>query len=145
MPTKYTGRVMLIVFVFLMAAMVIMPPDSMFHPDGKSWRELINIRPGIDMVGGVSLIYKIQAPDVKGRSTWGRVILPSRLMEALKKRVDPQGVRNLVWRPIGTDELEIQMPLSPHSEDAPARREAYTQAVTELQATIFIRPTCWTL
>ncbi len=34
-------------------------------------------------------------------------------MEALKKRVDPLGLRNLVWRPQGNDRIEIEMPLSP--------------------------------
>ena len=49
----------------------------------------------------------------------GATSLAEQTLEALKKRVDPDGVRNLVWRPIGSDEIEIQMPLAPHSEDAP--------------------------
>jgi SecD/SecF fusion protein len=132
MPTKYTGRVMLILMVFACAAIFIIPPQTMFKP-GLSFRQRSNLKPGIDMVGGVSLIYKIKAPE--GGFNLGTGNLAEQTMEALKKRVDPDGVRNLVWRPIGADELEIQMPLAENSDLAPKKRQAYTEAQAQLQAT----------
>ena len=34
------------------------------------------------------------------------------VMESLKRRVDPNGVRNLIWRPQPPNRIEIQMPSS---------------------------------
>jgi len=42
-------------------------------------------------------------------------------MDALKRRVDPNGLRNLVWRPEGGTRLEIQMPLPPPWRRRPRR------------------------
>jgi len=124
MPTNYSGRVTLILVIVMAAIICILPPQTMFQ-SGLSFRERTMLKPGIDMVGGVSLIYKIRPPEgVSGSLNVGASTLAEQVMEALKKRVDPDGVRNLVWRPIGADELEIQMPLSPHASDAPLKREA---------------------
>jgi SecD/SecF fusion protein len=133
MPTKYSGRVIVLVMVFAIAVIFIFPPQMWLRSD-LPWRERTNPIPGIDMVGGVSLIYKIKAPPGNGPGP-GTSNLSEQVMEALKKRVDPDGVRNLVWRPIGADELEIQMPVSSHSSDAPKKREEYAQAQAELDAT----------
>ncbi|HEX8325304.1 MAG TPA: protein translocase subunit SecD, partial [Tepidisphaeraceae bacterium] len=54
---------------------------------------------------------------------------------ALKQRVDPDGVRNLIWRPQGATRLEIQMPLTSQSTQARAAREAYATAREKLEAT----------
>jgi SecD/SecF fusion protein len=125
-----------LILVIVMAAIIcILPPQTMFQ-SGLSFRERTMLKPGIDMVGGVSLIYKIRPPEgVSGSLNVGASTLAEQVMEALKKRVDPDGVRNLVWRPIGSDELEIQMPLAPHSENAPVIREAYTKSQAALEAT----------
>ncbi|HUB24295.1 MAG TPA: protein translocase subunit SecD [Tepidisphaeraceae bacterium] len=134
MPTKFTGRITFILFILGLAVILIFPPSTMFDST-LSWRERCALKPGIDIVGGVKLVYKIKPPQVSGPINNGATDLAEQVMEALKKRVDPDGVRNLVWRPIGSDELEIQMPLSSHSEDAPRKRQAYTEALTEIEAT----------
>ncbi len=135
MPTKYTGRVLIVLFVFLLAEYFILPPFNVFELGKTPFLKLSGIKPGIDMVGGVSLIYKIKPPDTKGPVRTGGPSLADQVMEALKKRVDPQGVRNLVWRPIGADELEIQMPLSGVSNDSAKIREDYSKSLAVLQAT----------
>src|SRR5206468_8632329 len=89
-----------------------------------------NLRPGIDMVGGTSLLYEIKMAE----GSRPDADIAERVMEALKKRVDPQGVRNLVWRPQGT-RLEIQMPLSGKTGDSKARREAFYAAEGPRDAT----------
>jgi hypothetical protein len=64
MPTNYTGRVLLILITFWAALSLIFPtvPGSafwLFHPMQKvSFSP--NLKPGIDMVGGTSLLYEIK-------------------------------------------------------------------------------------
>src|SRR5437588_10921899 len=98
MLTQFTGRVTLIAAIILGALWMIFPRGDVRHP---------NLKPGIDMVGGTSLLYEIKQP----AGGWhGAKSLAEEVMESLKKRVDPQGVRNLIWRPQGNTRIEIQMP-----------------------------------
>ncbi len=123
MPTHYTGRVTLIVAILLAALFCIFPGSFRgdFRPD---------LKPGIDMVGGTSLLYEIKPPE-GGYSP----DLAERVMASLKKRVDPDGVRNLIWRPQGNTRLEIQMPLRPGSEKAKSIRDSFSEAQRALEAT----------
>lgn len=128
MPTNLSGRFTLIALVLVAALWAIFPGafKGRFKPD---------LKPGIDMVGGTSLLYEIKAPADAQTTN-----LAEQVMEALKKRVDPDGVRNLIWRPQGNDRLEIQMPLSAASGVAKERREAYADAQRELEELV-VRPT----
>src|SRR5215203_3262260 len=112
MPTNYSGRVVVIVLVLLAALAAIFSPSLAaprqvgLNPD-RGFFEKTNLKPGIDIVGGTSLLYQIKQPE-------GTLIpnLAEEVMKALKRRVDPNGVLNLIWRPQGANRLEIQMPLS---------------------------------
>jgi SecD/SecF fusion protein len=122
MPTNYSGRIITIAVVLLAALWAIFPSFNPKKPD---------LKPGIDMVGGTSLLYEIKPPD-------GAVVtdnLAEQVAASLKKRVDPDGVRNLIWRPQGNTRLEIQMPLTKTSGDAEVRRKAFADAQRELEAT----------
>src|SRR5215210_4449809 len=126
MPTHYTGRIITIVVVLYMAIFGlpfmpgIIPLDRLFD-SSISLKQKLNLKPGIDMVGGTSLLYEIKPPE----GTVATPDLAEKVMTALKKRVDPQGVRNLIWRPQGATRLEIQMPLSGKSGDSKPKREAF--------------------
>jgi preprotein translocase subunit SecD len=114
MPTNIAGRVATIVLVTLVFIAAIFAP-LIQHPSWTFDRNIpfirkTAIRPGIDMVGGTSLLYEIRVPADRPTAYTGD--LAGQMMEALKRRVDPEGVRNLVWRPQGGNRLEIQMPLS---------------------------------
>ncbi len=74
------------------------------------------LRPGIDIAGGTSLIFEL---DAKGAEQEGD--LAERVKTLLQKRVDPQGIYALTWRVQGKNRIEVQMPLPP--KDASARRE----------------------
>src|SRR5688500_13488936 len=102
MPTNYTSRFILIAAILIAALWCIFPGAQRgdFHAD---------LKPGIDMVGGTSLLYEIKLP-VGG--TTANNNLADEVMKVLKERVDPEGVRNLIWRPQGATRLEIQMPLN---------------------------------
>jgi SecD/SecF fusion protein len=130
MPTNYSGRITLIFTVLFAALLAIFwgPPSRLFNPHLTAIQKT-DLRPGIDMVGGVSLVYAIQAsgntdPD-----------LSENVMVALQKRVDPLGMRNLVWRPQGANRIEIEMPLSPEATEAPRIKQAYNDAVLLLDST----------
>jgi preprotein translocase subunit SecD len=130
MPTNYTGRVLLILSVLVISLLAIFPPASVLNPE-LSFGQKLGLKPGIDMVGGTSLLYEIKAPE-------GAQIqsdLANQVMEALKKRVDPNGVMNLIWRPQGATRLEIQMPMSKTSGEGRAKREAFAEAQRKLEAT----------
>jgi SecD/SecF fusion protein len=135
MPTAYTGRVLLILSVLYLALCTIYPraPFSIFLPlTDQSATFESNLRPGIDMVGGTSLLYEIEVPD-DYEGTPGES-LSQQVSSALKRRVDPQGVLNLVWRPQGDTRLEIQLPLSQDVGVGEAAREEYQEAQERLAA-----------
>ncbi len=130
MPTRLTGRVLLIVASILAALFLVLPPKSLFNTE-LSWTQKLNLKPGIDMAGGTKLLYEIKVPP----GTTPSPSLSEEVMDALKQRVDPQGIKNLIWRPIGATRLEIQMPLSKDSGMATQRREAFAEAQRTLAQT----------
>jgi SecD/SecF fusion protein len=130
MPTTYSGRITLILVVLFGSLLAIFwgPPSRLFDPNLTPIQKT-NLRPGIDMVGGVSLVYAIQAPNNSDPD------LSEHVMDALKKRVDPNGLRNLVWRPQGADRIEVEMPLSPEAQEAPDIKKKFLAIEAELDAT----------
>ncbi len=85
------------------------------------------LKPGIDLGGGHNLLFEIDD------STDKRPDLAERVMGVLKNRIDPQGNRNLVWRPVGRNRLEIQIPRAPESQRL--NRQNYEEKRTQLAAT----------
>ena len=88
------------------------------------------LKGGIDLVGGTSLLYEI---DDTGVDAYEKQTLAEQVMRVLRRRVDPDGVRNLVWRPIGSNRLEIQMPRT--AGKSTALRETYRQAQQAIKDT----------
>ncbi len=73
----------------------------MLYPPSKK------LKPGLDLVGGTTLTYQVDVPEgMDSREAIDQIIA------SYQKRVDPQGVRNLVWRPLAGNRFEVQMPLS---------------------------------
>jgi len=134
MPTHYTGRVLLILGVLLVSLASIFPLGSLFDPNLTLGQKL-GLKPGIDMVGGVSLLYEIKPPEGGGPATIQNEQVINQVMESLKKRVDPNGVMNLIWRPQGANRLEIQMPTSKTAESNKAARDAFGKAQEALENT----------
>jgi SecD/SecF fusion protein len=135
MPQSYSGRIVAILVVLLAGLWSIFPallkdPVELLSPS-VPFTSKLNLKPGIDMVGGTSLLYEIQ---VDPQATLSGDVA-EQVMEALKKRVDPEGVRNLVWRPQGATRLEIQMPLSKGVGKGAELREAFSAAREVLERT----------
>ncbi|MDB5321345.1 MAG: secD secF [Phycisphaerales bacterium] len=116
MSQNYASRVTLIIVVLLVGLFGIPPlTDGIFSikrfvSPSVPFNEKLNLRPGIDIAGGTSLLYEIKPPPGGARNTNGN--LAEQVAALLKKRVDPTGTRNLIWRPQGDTRLEIQLPRS---------------------------------
>ncbi len=87
------------------------------------------LKQGIDLAGGTSLIYAI---DTEGLSAAEEQDLAQRMIQTLRRRIDPANIQNLVWRPQGNTRFEIQMPLA--SEETQRMRQAYETALNDLLA-----------
>ncbi|MEA2735473.1 MAG: SecD/SecF fusion protein [Humisphaera sp.] len=130
MPTSYTSRILIIAAVIFVGIWSIFPGMLKLKPE-MSGRFRPDLKPGIDMVGGTSLLYEIKSES--GGPSSGR--LAEEVMSALKKRVDPDGQRNLIWRPQGNERLEIQMPLTANSGESKKKRQEFAEAQRQLEQT----------
>lgn len=104
----------LIVAVIAFFALMLYPPSR-------------KLKPGLDLAGGTTLIYQVDIPDGMDAGT-----AVDQVISSLRKRVDPQGVRNLVWRRLAGNRFEIQMALA--TEQTKNLRKVYQdqlEAVTE--------------
>src|SRR5262245_22296965 len=95
----------------------------------QSWPPGKRLKQGIDLGGGHSLIFEI---DTSGTGV-EEDNLAEKVMTTLKQRVDPQGQRNLVWRPIGKNRLEIQIPRPPTEQKQ--LREKFEEVREKISAT----------
>ena len=80
------------------------------------------LKKGMDLEGGHSLTFKVD--------TGGKRSVVNKVIDTLKERVDPAGVRNLEWRPVVADRFEVRMPVG--SKKARAAQEAYMKAIGKL-------------
>lgn len=77
-----------------------------------------DVRLGKDLKGGVSLVYSVKVPETgDAEESLGKVI------EVLKRRVNPQGVLDIGMQPQGVDRIEVVMPL-PSPEVRALQQEA---------------------
>lgn len=108
------NRLLVILAVVTVGAILIWPPQT-------------KLRAGLDIAGGTSLILEIDDSDAK-RENFPN--LAEEMKKLLQRRVDPQGVSNIVWRVVGSNRLEVQMPLPP--PQAAGLRKRYEDLVDEL-------------
>ena len=116
MSKNLTSKMILIAVLVAVAAWALYPPSE-------------KLKPGIDLAGGTSLIYEIDAHNLKEAD---KKDLAARMITVLRRRIDPANIQNLIWRPLGNTRFEIQMPLA--SAEARQRREDYANAETALLA-----------
>jgi SecD/SecF fusion protein len=91
-------KIILIALILIGCAFAAIPPEK-------------KIRLGRDLSGGVSLVYSVRMDD----ETVDRQALLSQTIEVLKERVNPDGVLDIQMTPLGTDRIEVVMPL-PNAE-----------------------------
>ena len=134
MPTNYSSRITIILIVLFGSILGIISPAKLFD-SSIPWSRKTNLKPGIDIAGGESLVYEIKVPPGSdGRGSSGQS-LAEEVSAALKKRVDPNGLMNLVWRPEGDTRLEIQIPRALDAGKRDEARKALITAQEELKKT----------
>ncbi|MBV1928820.1 MAG: hypothetical protein KUG81_04845 [Gammaproteobacteria bacterium] len=97
----------LIVAVLALCIMMLYPPQR-------------TLKPGLDLAGGTRMIYQVDVPEGMEPGT-----AVDQVISSLRKRVDPNGVRNLVWRRLAGNRFEIQMALA--TEQTKKLRKAYQE------------------
>lgn len=120
---KHVWKIALIAFIIVWSIVQLRPH---WDPESKSIK--LNIKPGLDIAGGTSLIYEIDTADLKPVEVKG---LATNMIPILMKRIDPGNVANVMMRPQGDRRIEIQLPLA--SADTLKRRKAYEEALGELE------------
>ena len=103
---------LLIICVVLAMAM------SLYFPGAYTPRN--RLKPGIDLAGGTTLVYQVQVPEDQGGNA--KQIVDD-VIAVLRDRVDPQGIRNLIWRQQAGNRIEIQMAVA--ATETRQRRETY--------------------
>ena len=134
MPTNYGSRITVILIVLLGSILGIVNTKKLFDADAP-WSQKLNLKPGIDIAGGVSVLYEIKVPPGSSGVMANGQTLAEEVAAALKKRVDPQGVLNLVWRPQGNTRLEIQIPRAANAGKRDAAQKDLVAAQEEFKKT----------
>ncbi|MEM9295221.1 MAG: protein translocase subunit SecD [Planctomycetota bacterium] len=80
------------------------------------------LRKGIDLAGGSALIYDVSVPPGSDAES-----VIDQTIAVLRDRVDPTGTKNLVWRRVAGNRVEIQMPAADPA--IKALEAAYEQAL----------------
>jgi SecD/SecF fusion protein len=108
---------------FVLIIVLVVVAGWTLYPPGKT------LKPGIDLAGGISLIYEI---DTQGLEEHEKKDLAQRLIIVLRRRIDPANIQNLIWLPIGNTRFEIKMPLA--SAEARTKQQNYKRALDGLLA-----------
>lgn len=107
-------KICVIIVLVLVAVWTLYPPDK-------------TLRAGIDLAGGVSLTYEI---DAEGTEPAQRKGLSTKMIRILRRRIDPANIQNIEWWPQGDTRFEIRMPLA--SSETRQKRQQFEQAMTNL-------------
>jgi SecD/SecF fusion protein len=107
-------------------AVILLPPAWTLTMDPMSRGDFgVLFKKGIDLQGGTSLIYQLRSP------AGGKAPEAGEAKRVIQQRIDPNGTRQYVVRPIGKDRLEIVLPGRPTRvkiDTAPVTREALDAA-----------------
>ena len=110
--------------VSLIAAVVFGAVAMLWVPGEYSPQN--RLKGGIDLVGGTTLVYDITVPEGQLASD-----VIERSIKVLSKRIDPTGTRNLIWRRVAGQRIEVQMALA--NTEVRELREALEDAVQALE------------
>ncbi|MFP4105779.1 MAG: protein translocase subunit SecD [Phycisphaerae bacterium] len=86
---------------------------------------LMGLKYGIDLRGGHSLTFRVEAKETDSDDIGKQVI------EVLKERIDPYGLHSLEFKVLSGDRIQIRMPAV--NETATAYRREYQEAIKSIQ------------
>jgi len=115
MENRQRWRGVLILALVVMAVLALWPPQS-------------KLKPGLDLAGGSGITYSVDTDGITDEEAKG---LADRVIPVIKKRIDPEGLSNIVIRSQGDTRFEIQLPLA--SEETRVLRDAYRTAFEALE------------
>src|SRR4051812_26067248 len=90
---------------------------------------------GVDLVGGTTLVYEVDVERMKesGREEELKNLQPARMVEFLKRRIDPNDLRNIAIRPVGGNlRYEIVLPTG-GAHQARIKEEAWQKLLVEVK------------
>ncbi|QOJ01473.1 MAG: protein translocase subunit SecD [Phycisphaeraceae bacterium] len=105
-------NLIVLLVVFGLGAYFIYPPEE-------------KLRQGKDLAGGASLVYTVDVGDDEDAD-----VVVGKVIEAIKDRVDPQGVLEIAITAVGRDRIEITMPLP--REEVKELRRSLEAAISEM-------------
>jgi len=106
-------KIFLVLVTLIVCLLAIYPPNE-------------KLRRGRDLAGGVSLVYALEP--VTDQQITSEVV--AQTIESLKQRVDPNGLYEISFTPMGSDRIEITMPLP--SDNVKALKQAYEDKLAAL-------------
>jgi SecD/SecF fusion protein len=114
MNKNLVPKAVFIIVLVVVAVLTLYPPSK-------------TLKPGIDLAGGTSLIYEIDAVGIEPEK---KKNLSTDMITVLRRRIDPANIQNLIWKPLGSTRFEIQMPLA--TAAARAKRQHFEKVKKEL-------------
>ncbi len=104
---EYVWRATFILFTVFLAAFIVWDKPDEF---GVGWPP----KYGVDLQGGVNLIYEFEVDADEGGAASGRGMsrsdIQKTLVQQLSRRINPSGTSDIVVRPYGTAQVEIIVP-----------------------------------
>ncbi len=94
--------------VVLMAISMSLSPFVFEVLRGQSWTNALKL--GIDLAGGTNLVYAINVKEAKEQGKTVDKATVSKMVDAIKKRVNPSGTIDMTVRGVGSDRLEVIVP-----------------------------------
>jgi SecD/SecF fusion protein len=139
MQRKYL-RDALICFIPCLIALIIVFRAYQKYEAGEGGFKL-----GVDLVGGTILIYEVDQErerlrrDIERGSAGGSFTgakTSQALAEAIKRRIDPDDVKNIIVRPAGDNRIEVILPTGSHRENATGKKNVSEGEVAEIRRLI---------
>ena len=85
---------------------------------------------GVDLVGGTILVYEVdQAKQFQDKDKFNMQVMA----ESLKRRIDPNDLKNVTIRPVGENRVEIILPTG-GAHQARIEEQAWQQLLEEVRA-----------
>jgi SecD/SecF fusion protein len=108
----FLTRILICVIPCIIAAVVVGVAWSNFE-DGND--QGLNFKLGVDLAGGTILVYEVDVDKFTNEEAKSKFDAKE-LVAALKRRIDPNDLKNVTIRPVGKYRVEIILPTGGHSK-----------------------------
>ena len=140
MQRKFLRDSLLCFIPCLIAAVIVMRAWQKYD-DGEGGFKL-----GIDLVGGTILVYEVDQQREKERRNLSKgeddrggfqaEKTSEKLAEAIKRRIDPDDVKNIIVRPAGEYRIEVILPTGSHRKNVEGKKNVSSADVDKIKTLI---------